>query len=168
MKNQIASILLIAALVLGFAPFASAKSGLLAPGTGGTLTPSIFAFTSDGLGVIPSFGATIGSASQFLSGILVTSATSTNATTTNSLSVGSNAFTVTSASKVGVGTSSPSSIFQVSNAPLGNGTAATTTVEFGSATSTARTCFNVSNASGSSISFYFVGTSMVVENSRCK
>ena len=65
---------------------------------------------------------------------------------------------------VGIGTSTPNNLFHVSA-----GASATTTVEFGDQyIATSKSCFNTKNNTGSAISFYFVGTTMVVENSRCK
>ncbi len=44
----------------------------------------------------------------------------------------------------------------------------TTTINFGEiGSSTAKTCFNTKNTEGGDISFYFVGTTMVVENNVC-
>ena len=49
------------------------------------------------------------------------------------------------------------------------GTAATTTVNFGEmGDATSHVCFNTKNTDGQDISFYFVGTSMVVENNACQ
>lgn len=49
------------------------------------------------------------------------------------------------------------------------GSNATTTVNFGAAGSgNSKVCFNTKNTTGGNISFYFVGTSMVVENNPCK
>ncbi|MDD4901505.1 MAG: hypothetical protein PHS62_05430 [Patescibacteria group bacterium] len=64
---------------------------------------------------------------------------------------------------VGIGTSSPASLLHVSA-----GTSATTTVEFGAQSVTSKTCFNVRDALGAATSFYFVGTTMVVEANRCR
>jgi hypothetical protein len=44
---------------------------------------------------------------------------------------------------------------------------ATTTIYFGDTPQNARTCFNTKNTEGDDISFYFVGTTMVVEESFC-
>jgi len=45
----------------------------------------------------------------------------------------------------------------------------TTTVEWGDQyTSNSKVCHNTKNTTGGSISFYFVGTTMVVENNRCR
>jgi hypothetical protein len=44
---------------------------------------------------------------------------------------------------------------------------ATTTVDFGALDTTSKTCFNVRNTVGAATSFYFVGTTMVVEANRC-
>jgi len=66
---------------------------------------------------------------------------------------------------VGIGTSSPSSLFTVS----ATSTTATTTVEFGNQYSSgSKSCFNVKNTAGTAISFYFVGTTQVIENNRCR
>jgi hypothetical protein len=65
---------------------------------------------------------------------------------------------------VGIGTTSPFSKFHVTA-----GASATTTVNFGSVGLTSsKACFNTKNTVGSDISFYFVGTSMVVENRLCR
>jgi hypothetical protein len=70
---------------------------------------------------------------------------------------------------VAVGTSSPLATFTVIGPNPANNTAATTTVDFGDwATSTSRSCFNAKNIAGTSVSFYFSGTTMVVENNRCR
>jgi hypothetical protein len=46
---------------------------------------------------------------------------------------------------------------------------ATTTIEFGAiGHSDSHACFNTKNTDGGDISFYFVGTSMVVENNTCR
>jgi hypothetical protein len=63
---------------------------------------------------------------------------------------------------VGIGTTTPRSKMHVSS-----GASGTTTVEWGDPTSTSQVCHNTKNAEGSEISFYFVGTTMVVENNRC-
>ena len=45
----------------------------------------------------------------------------------------------------------------------------TTTVNFGTiGDSTSHVCFNTKNTDGDDISFFFVGTSMVVENNACQ
>lgn len=72
-----------------------------------------------------------------------------------------------SGTSAGLGTSTPASQFHVANTPLGDGTSATTTTEFGAATSTSKTCFNVRNTAGEATSFYFVGTTLTVEAKRC-
>jgi hypothetical protein len=64
---------------------------------------------------------------------------------------------------VGIGTTTPASILHVSS-----GASATTTVDFGAVSVTAKTCFNVRNNTGDATSFYFVGTTMVVEANRCR
>ena len=64
---------------------------------------------------------------------------------------------------VGIGTTSPASKFHVSA-----GASATTTVDVGAQAVTAKTCFNVRNTTGAATSFYFVGTTMVVEANRCR
>lgn len=58
---------------------------------------------------------------------------------------------------LGIGTTTPRSMLSVSA-----GVSATTTIDLGE-----RTCFNVGNSANSSISFYFVGTTQVIENHRC-
>lgn len=70
---------------------------------------------------------------------------------------------------VGIGTSTPPSLTSIMKEPLGTGAIATTTVDFGDyATTTSNACFNTKNISGGAISFYFVGTTLTVENNRCK
>lgn len=74
------------------------------------------------------------------------------------------AMTVLQDGKVGIGTTTPRGRFQVSN-----GLSATTTVSFGEiGASGSKTCFNAKNNTGSNISFYFVGTTLTVENNECK
>lgn len=66
--------------------------------------------------------------------------------------------------RVGIGTTTPLSQFHVTS-----GASATTTVNFGEAGSAgSKACFNTKNTAGSDISFYFVGTSMVVESNLCR
>lgn len=49
------------------------------------------------------------------------------------------------------------------------GPSATTTINFGTVgDNTSRACFNTKNTDGDDISFYFVGTSMVIENNNCR
>lgn len=49
------------------------------------------------------------------------------------------------------------------------GASATTTVNFGEmGDATSHVCFNTKNTDGDDISFFFVGTSMVVENNACQ
>lgn len=49
------------------------------------------------------------------------------------------------------------------------GASATTTVNFGEiGDATSHSCFNTKNTDGQDISFYFVGTAMVVENNACQ
>lgn len=67
-------------------------------------------------------------------------------------------FNVTNTGNVGISTTSPRTILSVDKGPT-----ATTTVSFG-----ARTCFNVGNTVSTTISFYFVGTTMVTENNACR
>ena len=65
---------------------------------------------------------------------------------------------------VGIGTTTPYSKFQVTS-----GASATTTVNFGEVGNiTSHACFNTKNTAGADISFYFVGTTMVVENNLCR
>jgi len=65
---------------------------------------------------------------------------------------------------VGIGTTTPMSLLHVSA-----GKTATTTVEWGDTyASGSKVCHNTKNTAGSAISFYFVGTTMVVENNRCR
>lgn len=68
------------------------------------------------------------------------------------------------ANSVGIGTSTPTAPLHVSA-----GTSATTTVNVGAlGTATSKACFNVQNSAGTNISFYFVGTTQVVENNACR
>lgn len=82
------------------------------------------------------------------------SATSTLATASSS---GAITFVVKSSGNTGVGTSTPRNLLSVAQ-----GVTATTTIDLGE-----RTCFNVGNTASSSVSFYFVGTTQVIENHRC-
>ena len=77
---------------------------------------------------------------------------------------------VSGSTSVGTTTISATSKLVISNQPLGDGTTATTTVDFGDyATTTSAVCFNVNNSAGAAISFYFDGANtMVVENNRCR
>jgi hypothetical protein len=55
------------------------------------------------------------------------------------------------------------------NNTFSKGPSATTTVNFGEmGDATSHTCFNTKNTDGADISFYFVGTSMVVESNTCQ
>jgi hypothetical protein len=66
--------------------------------------------------------------------------------------------------KIGIGTTSPLTRFHVTS-----GASATTTVSFGEVgNSTSKACFNTKNTAGTDISFYFVGTSMIVESNLCR
>jgi len=65
--------------------------------------------------------------------------------------------------RIGIGTSTPMTAFTVADYNT-----ATTTVTFGKHNGTGAVCHNTVNTSGASISFYFVGTTMVVENNLCK
>ena len=64
---------------------------------------------------------------------------------------------------VGIGTTTPASLLHVSA-----GATATTTVEFGGQSTSAKTCFNVRNTTGAATSFYFVGTTMIIEANKCR
>ena len=65
--------------------------------------------------------------------------------------------------RFGFGTTSPATYFVVSDSNN-----ATTTVEYGEFGNTGSfVCHNTKNTAGSDISFYFVGTTMVVESNRC-
>ncbi|MFA5888832.1 MAG: hypothetical protein WCW47_00400 [Candidatus Paceibacterota bacterium] len=77
---------------------------------------------------------------------------------------GSTIFSILDGGNVGIGTTTPQSKLHVTS-----GASATTTInvgELGSATSYA--CFNTKNTVGTDISFYFVGTTMVVESNTCR
>ncbi|MBX4188169.1 MAG: hypothetical protein KW793_03480 [Candidatus Doudnabacteria bacterium] len=64
----------------------------------------------------------------------------------------------------GIGTTTPFSKLQVTS-----GAGATTTSTFGDISVTSsHACFNTKNTVGADISFYFVGTGMIVENNLCK
>ncbi|MFA6459339.1 MAG: hypothetical protein WCV79_03015 [Candidatus Paceibacterota bacterium] len=71
---------------------------------------------------------------------------------------------VTSIGNVGIGTTTPYSKFHVTS-----GASATTTSNFGEVgVTSSKSCFNTKNSVGADISFYFVGTAMVVENNLCR
>ncbi len=173
MKNLLKYILP-AVILLSLAT--SAEAALMSPSGssfGGLLFPQTMTFTTDGTGAIPSNSLNIGSISQpvpfgYFSNLLFTgsstlqnftfaSATGTNATTTN-LYVSNNATLSATGGKTAIGTTTPRSLFSVAA-----GITSTTTIDLGE-----RTCFNVGNTASSSISFYFVGTTITVENNRCK
>jgi hypothetical protein len=66
-------------------------------------------------------------------------------------------------SNLGIGTTSP-----VGKLHVTAGASATTTVSFGTiGASGSKVCHNTKNTDGTDISFYFVGTTMVVENNLC-
>ena len=57
----------------------------------------------------------------------------------------------------------------VGGSTFSKGASATTTVNFGEiGNSTSHACFNTKNTDGNDISFYFVGTTMVVESNLCQ
>jgi hypothetical protein len=90
----------------------------------------------------------------------------TNQSTIPLLTIGGSAATTTfsATGNIGIGTTTPYSKFQVTS-----GANATTTVNFGEVgAATSHACFNTKNTTGSDISFYFVGTTMVVENNLCR
>jgi hypothetical protein len=65
---------------------------------------------------------------------------------------------------IGIGTTTPYSKFHVTS-----GANATTTVNFGEVgVTSSKACFTTKNTAGADISFYFVGTSMVIENHLCR
>lgn len=73
-------------------------------------------------------------------------------------------FTVLNSGNVGIGTGTPSTIMTVTA-----GTSATTTISEGSVgDATSKVCHNTKNNTGGDVSWYFVGTTMVVENNLCR
>ena len=73
-------------------------------------------------------------------------------------------FVIMNDGTLAIGTSTPSSTIHATA-----GTSATTTLELGDQYSAnSKACYNVKNNTGGSISFYFVGTTMVTENNRCR
>lgn len=100
-----------------------------------------------------------------LSQLTVTGTTATSTFATGGLTVGTNQFAVQQNSgKIGIGTTTFSSFITATG-----GTTGTTTVEFGDQYTTgSKTCFNVKDNLGASVSFFVVGTSIVVETARCE
>lgn len=81
----------------------------------------------------------------------------------------SNLYTANNADNLSVGTTSPTSKLHVSNEPVGNGTAATSTFGLGSATTTSRGCINIRNAVGAVSSMYLgAGNTLVIEANACR
>jgi len=100
-------------------------------------------------------------------GVYVADITGTTVTHTNTpvsfYASDPNAIGLYSAGKVGIGTTTPSSLFTVDV-----GASATTTVEFGDQYSTnSKTCFNVKTTTGANASFYFNNSGIVFETHRC-
>lgn len=111
-------------------------------------------------GTLPSVGEVRGTT------LTVTSTADVTSTST----IGSTDFVVqTDLNRVGIGTSSPATHFQVSNAPVGDGTNATTTVTGGAATSTSRFQMEVRQDDGGVSCAYVnsAGTAWVVEDNAC-
>ena len=100
-----------------------------------------------------------------LSQLTVTGTTATSTFATGGLTVGTNQFAVQQSSgKIGIGTTTFSSFLTATG-----GTTGTTTVEFGDQYTTgSKTCFNVKDNLGANASFYFVGTGIIVQQSRCE
>ena len=76
---------------------------------------------------------------------------------------------LTNDGNLGIGTTTPQGLLTVSKAPQGNGTTATTTIEWGDmATTTSAVCVNTKNSAGVAMSFYFnASNSIVTSSSRC-
>ena len=72
--------------------------------------------------------------------------------------------TTLSSGKIGIGTSTP-----VGKLSVSSGASATTTINIGDMYSgTGKSCFNAATNTGGVVSFYFVGTTMVVEANVCR
>ena len=83
-----------------------------------------------------------------------------------SLNIGNNSATTTinSSGNFGIGTSTPQRKLSIDS-----GASATTTVQFGDIYSgTGKACVEMPNNAGTVTSFYFIGTTMVIEANACK
>ena len=137
--------------------------------TGATTSAMVFKAVSTGNGNFNDFAVGIGTSTpwaklsismlpleNYQPAFTIASSTLAGATTT-SMAIWPNG-------SMAIGTTTPESFVHVTA-----GTSATTTVEFGDQySSNSKTCFNVKNNTGGAISFYFVGTSQVIENNRCR
>jgi len=82
----------------------------------------------------------------------------------DSTSPDSTPFIVDASGNVGIGTTTPESKFTVTS-----GASATTTIQHGTyGDATSKVCYNTKNSAGAIISYYFVGTTQVIENNACK
>lgn len=88
---------------------------------------------------------------------IATSSPSTFATST------ATAYTIDSNGKHGIGTTTPATLFHVSNGPN-----ATTTVEFDARDTTSKSCINMRTNTGGAVSLYVVGTTLKIEANACR
>ena len=83
----------------------------------------------------------------------------------NAYQIGVNAgvrITIDSTGNVGIGTTSPARLLHVAG-----GASATTTIEIGSQSTSAKTCFQVRNSDGTATRMYVNGTTLVIEAGNC-